>query len=220
MRTDRRGRRWTEREVRILRRAYPRLPTAALEAKLKRPITHIYAKANNEGIHKSAAYFATPASGRFAGRHGLATRFKPGNVPWNLGMSYQAGGRAAETQFKPGARPHSWLPIGSERITTDGLRQRKLTDTGYPPRDWVPVHRLLWESHHGPVPRGCLIVFRDRDRTHIAIDNLECITRAENMHRNTCHRYPKEVARLVQLRGALVRQINRRLHEKQTRRPA
>jgi hypothetical protein len=35
------------------------------------------------------------------------------------------------------------------------------------------------------------------------IADLECITRAENMRRNTYHRYPKEIARLIQSRRQL-----------------
>ena len=39
-------------------------------------------------------------------------------------------------------------------------------------------------------------------------------TRAEHMHRNSVHaHYPPEIARLVQLRGALVRQINRKARQ-------
>ena len=40
------------------------------------------------------------------------------------------------------------------------------------------------------------------------------MTRAELMKRNSYHnRYPKEVARLVQLRGAVTRQINKRSNQ-------
>jgi hypothetical protein len=46
----------------------------------------------------------------------------------------------------------------------------------------------------------------------ITLGRLELISRAENMRRNSYHtRYPKEVAQLIQLRGALNRQINKRL---------
>ncbi len=45
---------------------------------------------------------------------------------------------------------------------------------------------------------------------HITLDRLECITRRENMARNTVHNLPKELARLVQLQGAVKRQINKR----------
>lgn len=50
----------------------------------------------------------------------------------------------------------------------------------------------------------------------MTLDKLECITFRENMRRNTVHaKYPKELVRLVQLRGALARQINLRQREQQ-----
>ncbi|MGH8431787.1 MAG: HNH endonuclease signature motif containing protein, partial [Solimonas sp.] len=92
-----------------------------------------------------------------------------------------------------------------------------VTDTGYTPDDYVEVHRLLWEEHFGPIPAGHTVVFRNRDKTNTRIDNLELITRAELMRRNSYHNnYPKEIGRVIQLRGQIVRQINKRArHEKQ-----
>jgi hypothetical protein len=120
----------------------------------------------------------------------------------------------AETQFRRGDKPHTWRPIGTERLTKEGYLQRKMADTGSTVDDYVEVHRLLWEEHHGPIPAGHTVVFRDKDRTNIAIDNLELISRRELMLRNTVHRLPKELADLIQLRGALNRKL-RSLSEKQ-----
>ena len=86
---------------------------------------------------------------------------------------------------------------------------RKVSDTGYPPRDWRGVHLLLWEEHHGSVPPGHAVVFKNGNKADIRIENLELITRRELMARNTVHNLPKPLAQLVQLRGALVRKINR-----------
>lgn len=119
--------------------------------------------------------------GMTTGRSGY---FEKGQKPWNAGMKgWKAGGRASETQFKKGDKPHNWVPVGTERLL-DGYLQRKMTDTGYPPADWVEVHRLLWEEHQGPIPESHIVVFKDGDRTHIALDNLELISRAENAIRN------------------------------------
>jgi hypothetical protein len=61
-----------------------------------------------------------------------------------------------------------------------------------------------------------VIVFKDKNREHIEIENLECISRRDLMLRNTVHRLPKELVQVVQLKGALQRQINNRIrHEKQ-----
>lgn len=143
--------------------------------------------------------------------------FPKGNRPWNAGLKgWQAGGRARLTQFKKGNKPQTWRPVGSERMTDDGTLMRKVSDTRNKKRDWKPVKDLVWMAKHGRIPRGWFVVHRNRDRNDFRLRNLKLVDRAENMRRNTYHRYPKEIARLIQLRGALNRQINKRLkHEKQ-----
>lgn len=42
----------------------------------------------------------------------------------------------------------------------------------------------------------------------ITVDRLECITKGENMRRNTLHRYPKEIADVIRARAVLNRRIN------------
>jgi len=202
---------WTDAQIELLRRLYPNHTAGALESAIGRSARSIYAKASQLGIHKSAAFLASARCGRLTqagNERGGATRFPRGHTPWNKGLKgLQIGGQA--TQFKPGNRPHTWVPIGSERMN-DGYRQRKMTDTGYPPRDWRPVHVLLWEEHRGPVPEGHAIVFRNGDRTDIRLENLACISRAELMRRNTRHNLPPEINQVISLRAALVRKINNR----------
>lgn len=104
--------------------------------------------------------------------------------------------------------------VGTLRIA-EGQLQKKVND-GFPyMRRWVAVQRLVWEAANGPIPPGHIVVFKDgRIRTEeaqITLGVLELISRGENMRRNSVHtRYPKEVALLVQLRGAINRQINKR----------
>lgn len=143
--------------------------------------------------------------------HTNTGRFEHGFVPWNKGHSFDSGGRSHETRFKPGRRPHTWRPIGHERVTRDGYCERKMTDTGVTRVDFVGLHIMLWREHHGDIPDGCAVVFRNNDKTDIRIDNLDCITRAELMRRNSYHsNYPPAVRSLIQLRGAVTRQINNR----------
>lgn len=137
--------------------------------------------------------------------------FVAGSLPWNKGKRFDSGGRSHETRFKKGSKPQTWKPVGYERVTKDGYRERKMTDTGVTRHDFVGLHTMLWIEHHGDVPKGCAIVFRNGDKTDIRIENLECVTRAELMRRNSYHtRFPQEVRHLVQLRGAITRQINKR----------
>ena len=70
--------------------------------------------------------------------------FMPGATPWNKGIKFDSGGRSHETRFKIGDKPHTWNPIGHERVSKDGYLQRKMTDTGITRHDYVFVHRLVW----------------------------------------------------------------------------
>ncbi|MDO8684848.1 MAG: HNH endonuclease signature motif containing protein, partial [Armatimonadota bacterium] len=36
-------------------------------------------------------------------------------------------------------------------------------------------HRLIWESHFGPIPPGYIVYFINEDRSDDSIDNLRCI---------------------------------------------
>jgi hypothetical protein len=86
-----------------------------------------------------------------------------------------------------------------------------LSDTGYPPRDWVPVSHIEWGKHNGKaVPKGHAVIVRDGDSRNFAPTNLELISRADLMRRNHYLHMPPELAQIVQLRGALTRKINHR----------
>ena len=148
-------------------------------------------------------------------------RFPPGHVPANKGKRRPgwSPGRMAETQFKKGemsgAAQRNYVPIGTERLSKDGYLERKVTDDHpVPARRWVAVHRIVWEAAIGPVPRGHKVAFLPGKRTavpaEITLDRLELVSDAELMRRNSYHNnYPKEVAQLIQLKGALNRKINK-----------
>ena len=138
-------------------------------------------------------------------------QFKPGQRPWNAGeKGWQAGGRSAETRFKKGEKPsNTWRPIGAERVTKDGILLRKVSDTGVKKTDWRPVHVLIWEAENGPVPEGHIVIFKDRDQRNLSPDNLEAITRAENMRRNSIDRYPPEYRQAAITLGWFKRRINK-----------
>jgi hypothetical protein len=200
---------WTARDIDLLRQRYPHEPTAALAADLGRSVRAIYEKAYALGLKKTQEFLASGLAGRLDGVRGGATRFKPGHSTWNKGIKFAAGGRSGETQFKKGSKPPNWQPVGAERLSKEGYLQRKLTDTGYPPRDWVPVHHIIWREAGRDIPQGYRLIFTNGDKTDIRLDNLQLISLADNMRRNSYHNLPKPLAQLVQLRGALNRKINK-----------
>jgi hypothetical protein len=208
---------WGPEELEILRRAFPHNRTDKVAKVLRRSASCVSQKAAKLGLKKSKAYLASPAACRLRrGSHvGAAHWYPKGHVPANKGLRRPgwAPGRMRETQFRKGAKPQTWVPIGTEVTCRDGYLKRKVRDdapSGQSRFNWVVVHVALWEEHLGPVPPKHVIVFKNGDKADIRIDNLACISQRQNMLRNTLHRYPKEVVQLIQLRGALNRKINRR----------
>lgn len=200
---------WTPAMIETMTNRYPHEPSLTLAKEFGIKTSRVYQKAARMGLKKTPEFLSGPNSGRTDGQRGGKNRFKPGHQTWNKGINFNPGGRSAETRFKKGMKPHTWQPIGTERFSKDGYLQRKVADTGEKLKDWVYVHIFLWQEHHKKdLPKGHAIVFKDGDKTNIVIENLECLSRAELMKRNSVHNLPKELAELVQLRGALNRRIN------------
>jgi len=217
---------WTAAEVDQLTREYADTKTSTLALRMGWRTEQVYTKAVKLGLKKSARYLASPDAChlRRGDNVGAAYRFPPGHVPANKGLrrpGWYAGNMRA-TQFKKGQRGCKYLPIGTEIFRSDGYLYRKLTDTGYPPRDWKQVHRLIWEQYHGPIPAGYHVRFIDDNRKNVALLNLCLVSRQDLAALNRMwNRYPRELCEVIQLRGALNRRINRRLkHEKPHRRSA
>lgn len=61
--------------------------------------------------------------------------------------------------------------IDGVRYTFDGQGYLRGTKDGHR----VYLHKLLWERAHGPVPEGFQLHFKDNDKEHCAIENLELI---------------------------------------------
>lgn len=220
-------RQWTEQELATLRELYPHQRTAEIAAQLGIALTLVYARASRMGLRKSAEFAASDKSGRTfkGGTLGQQTQFAPGQKPWNAGTHYAAGGRSAETRFRKGNKPHTTLPVGSYRLVTEKTGrqhlERKVSEAkGSNDKRWTPVTRLVWEAAHGPVPAGSVVVFRPGMHTlvleQITLARVECITRKENAARNHPNRSNPAVAKLVQLKGAITRQVNRIQRESQS----
>ncbi|WP_236084544.1 hypothetical protein [Pseudomonas aeruginosa] len=107
---------WTAEQELVLLRLYPDMPNEVLAARLNKTLQQICSKAYRLGLKKSPEF-----SKKIRQDWDSATRFKKGNTPWNCGMKgLPARGRSSETQFKKGQKPHTWLPVGSTRVSADG----------------------------------------------------------------------------------------------------
>lgn len=198
--------RWTEQDDAVMRAEYPGADTAELAARFGRTVHSVTSRAKTLGVKKSREFLRREGMRLLA--TGLGNRFKKGNVPWTKGRTgFQAGGRSAQTQFKKRHLPHNHKPVGATRVKL-GYLQRKVTDTGNTLRDWKFVHLMLWEAHHGPVPDGYMLRFRDGNPMHIDITNLELISRRENMARNTIARFPPALRSAIHMKHKLQRAID------------
>lgn len=50
----------------------------------------------------------------------------------------------------------------------------------------IYLHHVIWEEHHGPIPRGHKIAFRDGDHGNCAIENLELLTNSDQVRKYAC----------------------------------
>jgi hypothetical protein len=117
---------------------------------------------------------------------GRTGRFENGADPFNKGKTCPpgTGGRhpnAQKTQFRKGQRSgvakHVYQPIGAERISKDGYRERKVND-GLPMQArWQSVQRIEWEKINGPVPAGMCLKCRDGNKQNTDPSNWEAIPR-------------------------------------------
>lgn len=108
-------------------------------------------------------------------------RFPKGNIPWNKGL--KGIHLSPESQFTPedrGARHCCWKG-GIQRNANDCIYVQN-PDKAYDRRR-RPV--VVYEQTYGPVPPGFVVVHKDGDRYNDNPENLEAISRAENMRRNS-----------------------------------
>lgn len=209
-------------QIDAITQRYPHEATATLAADIGLTVDQIYRKVASLGLKKSPEYLASPDACRLrrGDQVGKAHRFATGHVPFNKGVKGINYPGMQATQFKPGERRgvavKLYQPIGTERISKDGYIQRKINDDMPLQKRWRGVHSLVWEAANGPLPNGHAVVFKDRNKQNVALDNLELVTRGELMRRNSYHtNLPKEVAQLVQLRGVISRKINQRIKNEQ-----
>lgn len=177
-------------------------------------VKRVWTKATSMRLGKSAAFRerqnAASRAQAMSDPRMIAHRIKPGSTPWNAGLHYIPGGRCRENWFRKGNYSVRWdreaYAIGALRITKDGVLEIKLADAL-----WVSMARYAWFLMTGAWPPESHVVTPKNGDVHdVQDENLECIHRRELIRRNSVWaRYPPEYGRLVQLRGAITRQVRR-----------
>ena len=182
---------WTLQETELLIEYYPHKSTKEVSEIIGKSVAQCYAKAFALQIHKTPKFLSTEMSGRRQAGN-IGTYFPKGHEPWNKGMKgLQIGGQ--ETQFKKGSVPPNHREVGSERIDEDGYTYIKIAEH----TRWVLKHRHIYEQHHGKLEPHMIVTFRDKNISNFEIENLEAITKVENMQRNTITKYPQPIQQAV-----------------------
>lgn len=108
--------------------------------------------------------------------------FEKGHVPANKGT--HTGGWEP-TQFKKGNMPANHKPVGTESVRSNYKKGQKYVYVKVAePNRWRMKHILVWEKHHGPVPKGKIIIFLDGNVLNTDIDNLMMIDRSVHARMN------------------------------------
>lgn len=190
-------RHWTNQEKDYLREHYPHQKTETVAKALGRSYNAVLSYAYKLGVQKTLAYKQKEAE-RLA-TTGAKFRFKKGMTPVNKGkkltdfMSPEGIENSKKTRFKKGQTPHNT----KER---NGIVVNRLDNTGRVYKyirlgvaDWKPLHRHVWEQANGLIPKDHVIIFLDNNTENCKLENLKCVSKAENMLRNSKFNFPEEI---------------------------
>ena len=198
---------WTEKECEVMISMFADNYTIDICKILNRTYGSICSQANIMNLKKSDEFRSMELQ-RQADRLkvvGAKFRYAKGREPENKGkpMSKELYDKCKATMFKKGHEPHNTYYDGHERICKDGYIEVRIRKGKY-----VAKHRYLWEQSNGKVPKGYILIFKDKNQQNTSLDNLELISREENMKRNTIHRFPNELKTTIRLINKLKKTIN------------
>lgn len=205
------GNKWTEKEDSFMRDHYPDMSNREICEKLKRSLRSIYSRAKILGLKKTPEFMQEQWQmlAEKLQESGKSYRYPKGHIPENKGkkIPQEVYNRIQYTFFQKGHTSANHKSIGYERINKDGYIEVKIAE----PNVFRAKHRIVWEETFGSIPTGYNVQFRDGNRQNLSPDNLYLISRSEQLKKeNSMYaRYPKELQRVIQIKGALQRQINK-----------
>lgn len=202
---------WTTQQLSLLRQHYPTASMPELTRLLHRSPRAIATKASALSLHKTEEFLAEKARQCSSHPAMIARRFQPGHTPSNKGKrqhyhSEETAARNRAGQFKPGRTPHNTRPIGYESLRSDGYIYIKVQ--GH--KQMIPKHRYLWQQHHGEIPPGMCVTFRDGNCLNCNISNLMLISESEKATRVTAALSPQQMKRKTQKAQATRNELIRR----------
>lgn len=193
---------FTPSELEYIRKNYPDTVTKIIAKKFNCSLSAIYRNAHSMGLYKSEAFKNSPESQILRRNNEIGKRyqFKKGHVPINKGqqMDPSVRERVKHTFIQKGLTPHNTLHDGAITTRTNRKSKRQYKWIRIDGK-WEMLHVVEWVKANGVVPKGHIIVFKDRNSLNVDLKNLECITFKENMLRNTIHNLPEELKEVIHL---------------------
>lgn len=143
----------------------------------------------------------------FKPNHGLPRSPNAGPRPGTPGWE------KAQANLRRGPASKDQAPIGTYRVRSGRLLQ-KVVLSGKDNDRWRPVHRLVWEAAHGPVPAGHSVYFKQGMATtvleEIKLDRLELLDRREAALRHMGGSLlPEEQRKLLRTTIVLQREVRK-----------
>lgn len=190
---------------RFLKQNYLIMPVKSLACAIGRSNTYTRHRLKKLGL-------IIPAE--IAKQRKASNQFKKGHVPQNKGrqMDDDFKLKVSRTFYRTGHLPHNTKYDGYTSIRRDksGKAYKYIrTELGV----MRPLHRVVWETEKGVIPAGVCIAFRNGDTLDCRIENLELLSRQENMKRNNIHNLPPELKETIIVLRTLKRKIKK--YEKQ-----
>jgi len=170
----------TVHEYNFIKENYPAMGMKQLAAKLNRCNSFI-----SHAIHQMGMTDIVKANI-------IASRIALGSTPANKGkkiteyMSPEAIAATAKNRFKKGHTPGNTLHNGAItlRVKSNNCKE-KYYFIRLSLGKWDLLHRHLYRQHYGDIPKGYVVAFKDGNSLNCEIDNLELLTRKQNMLRNS-----------------------------------
>lgn len=192
------NRTWTDEQEQYLVAHYATTSNAELAAALgKKDAGRVMAKAFLLGLKKSSEFLSEQSKNK-----GQGGQFKKGMTSHNKGkkLSDSTKAKLAKTMFKSGNRPHNTLQVGAETQDKAGYVMVKVAE----PNVWQYKHHVAYGK---TVPTGHKVIFLDGNKYNFESGNLQLVSNAELMQKNTMNRYPPELVRLLKTLNKLKKRV-------------